>query len=471
MKKIDFKSLGWKKLTKFVILAIALLLFSVWVNSIWVFIIISPLLFDGYFTKFINWRWWQSHPNSSLRYAMKWVEDIVVVLVLVHMLNLFVFQQFKIPSSSLEKTCLVGDHLYVSKLSYGPRVPMTPFAFPLVHNMFPWGMKSYLDKPQLEYNRAKGLGSVERGDIVVFNFPAGDTVALQVPNPDYYTLVHQFGREHVHRNRQRFGEIVHRPVDMRDHYVKRCVGMPGDSLEIKNNVLFINGQRSEDPEHLQYNYFIQTDGSFFSESELDDLGVSVDDRMVLDGREPAYAELFASMSLDTIAPNSFGTVYHFPLTREMKEKLEKRTGVRKVVVEPTPTAQDFPTYPLTVDKGWTRDNYGPIFIPKKGVTIHLNLENLPIYERCIRNFEGHTLSIKEGRIFIDGAATDTYTFAMDYYFMMGDNRHNSADSRAWGFVPEDHIVGKPLFVWLSIDKDKPLFGGGIRWSRFFSVPK
>ncbi|WP_278833294.1 signal peptidase I, partial [Porphyromonas cangingivalis] len=139
--------------------------------------------------------------------------------------------------------------------------------------------------------------------------------------------------------------------------------------------------------------------------------------------------------------------------------------------EPTPTAENFPIYPLVMDTGWTRDNFGPIFIPKKGATIHITPENLPLYERCIRNFEGHTLAVKEGRIFIDGIASDTYTFAMDYYFMMGDNRHNSADSRTWGFVPEDHIVGKPLFVWLSLDKDKSLFGGGIRWNRFFTIPK
>ena len=471
MNKIDFKNISRKTWLRFALYTIMLILFTIWVDSFWVFLIIFPILFDAFFTKVIRWRWWEDHPNSTLRSTMKWVEDLVSVLILVHLLHLFVFQQFKIPTSSLEKTCLVGDHLYVSKLSYGPRIPMTPIAFPLMHNMSPWGSKSYLDTPQWGYRRAKGLGNVERGDIVVFNFPAGDTVALKKPEIDYYSLVLQHGRENVRTNKAIFGDVVYRPVDMRDHYVKRCVGMPGDSLMIRENALFINGKRTEDPEYIQYNYFVQTDGTFLSEDELSELGVSLDDQMALDGRATVYAELFASMHLDTISPQNYGIVYHFPLTKEMKEKLSKRAGVRKIVIEPTPTAENFPIYPLVMDTGWTRDNFGPIFIPKKGATIHITPENLPLYERCIRNFEGHTLAVKEGRIFIDGIASDTYTFAMDYYFMMGDNRHNSADSRTWGFVPEDHIVGKPLFVWLSLDKDKSLFGGGIRWNRFFTIPK
>lgn len=471
MNKIDLKNISTRTWIKFAILTIATILFSIWVDSFWVPVIVLPILFDAYFTKLINWRWWEKHPNSTLRNTMKWIEDIVVVLFAVHLLNIFVFQQFKIPSSSLEKTCLVGDHLFVSKLSYGPRIPMTPVAFPLVHNMFPWGGKAYLDKPQWEYKRIKGLSSVKAGDIVVFNFPAGDTVALNKPNPDYYNLVKQHGRDQVRGDKAYFGKVVYRPVDMRDHYVKRCVGMPGDSLMIRENALFINGKRSEDPKFMQLNYFVQTDGTQLSAELFDKLDISPDDRLMLQGDEPAYADLFRSLNLDSIAPSSYGIVYHFPLTKEMKESLSKQPGVVKIVVEPSPTTRDFPTYPLDMETGWTRDNYGPIYIPKKGATIHITPENLPLYERCIRNYEGHDLVVKEGRIYIDGVASDTYTFGMDYYFMLGDNRHRSADSRAWGFVPEDHIVGKPIFVWLSLDKDKGLFSGKIRWDRFFTVPK
>lgn len=471
MKKIDFKAVPKKNLIYFVIWAITILLFSVWVGSAWIAIILLPLFFDGYITKLIPWRWWEKSESKTLRSTMKLVEDIVVVLLLVHVLNLFIFQQFKIPTSSLEKTNLVGDQLFVNKLTYGPRVPMTPISFPLLHNQFPWGGKAYLDKPHLKYKRMKGLREIRRNDIVVFNFPAGDTVPLKVTNPDYYTLVHLYGRARIHSDETTFGKVVYRPVDMRDHYVKRLVGMPGDTLQLIRNDLFINGEKQPFPEKAQLNYFVQTNGSYFGEEELMDLGIAKDDILLLNGQDVAYTPLFRDLlRLDSLSHNDYGIVYHFPLTGEMREKLSKHSIVRNIVTEPTPTKEEFSTFPLGVDNRWLRDNYGPIWIPKKGATIRLTADNLPIYERCIRNFEGHTLEVRNGTIFIDSEPTDSYTFGMDYYFMMGDNRHNSADSRAWGFVPEDHIVGTPLFVWLSTDKDKPLFGGRIRWNRFFINP-
>lgn len=405
---------------------------------------------------------------------MRLLEDIVVVLLAVYMLNILFFQQFKIPTSSLEKTYLVGDYLFVSKLSYGPRLPFTPLSFPLVHNQFPWGGKAYLEKPQAKYRRLPGLGKVELGDIVVFNFPAGDTITTKVLNPDYYTLVALYGRERLWHDHPTFGTVQYRPVDMRDHYVKRAVALPGDTLQIVENELYLNGVLQKAPQHRQLNYFVQTNGATFTTHELEELGISPDDIILLDGSNAAYHDLFAyHLTLDTIPQlrGSYGAVYHFPLTEAMKQKLEKHSIVQNIVVEPTPDFKGYSTYPLNGNTGWTRDNYGPIWVPKKGATITLTPANLPIYERCIRNFEHHTLEVQGNQIVIDGTPTTTYTFQMDYYFMMGDNRHNSADSRAWGFVPEDHIVGKPLSVWLSIDKDKPLLKGGIRWNRIFTSPE
>lgn len=473
MKKIDFKSVRRRSWIWLAIYTIVLLIMAFWIGSAWLFILLWPLFFDICITRFIPWRWWEKSESKTLRSVMHLVEDLLVVLLLVHMLNIFFFQQFKIPTSSLEKTFLVGDHLFVSKLSYGPRLPMTPFAFPLFHNQFPGGGKTYLDKPQLKYKRIKGLGEVERNDIVVFNFPAGDTVTTKVLNPDYYTLVALYGRERIWNDPNTFGEVIYRPVDMRDHYVKRAVGLPGDTLQVIENQLFINGSLQEHPKLMQLNFFIQTDGYNFSAEELDELGISHDDRLLLDGSNVAYRDLFAyQLELDSISEaTGFGPVYHFPLTREMREQLQRHSHVKKIVVEPSPDPNGYPTFPLKLDTGWTRDSYGPIWVPKKGTTIPLTEENIRTYERCIRNFEGHQIAFKEGKVLIDGIPTDTYTFEMDYYFMMGDNRHNSADSRAWGFVPEDHIVGKPLRVWLSLDKDKPLFGGRVRWHRFFSSPK
>ncbi|MDO5036341.1 MAG: signal peptidase I [Porphyromonas sp.] len=473
MKKIDFKSVKQRSWVWLAIYTIVLIAMTVWIGSVWVFVILWPFFFDICITHLIPWRWWERSDSVVLKKVMGLIEDLVVVFLLVHLLNIFLFQQFKIPTSSLEKTYLVGDHLFVSKLSYGPRLPMTPLAFPLVHNQFPWGGQAYSEKPQFAYKRIPGFGEVERGDIVVFNFPAGDTIASKVTNPDYYTLVALYGRERIWGDPMTFGEVKYRPVDMRDHYVKRVVGMPGDSLQIIANDLYLNGELQEAPELQQLNYFVQTDGFTFTTEELQKQGISLDDIMLLDGKNKAYNDLYNYyLGFEPVSEDlGYGAVYHFPLTEEMKDYFTHHSHVLKVAVEPSPDFSGFPTFPLDPSFEWTRDDYGPIWIPRKDATVRLTLEELPIYERCIRNFERHQLEVIDGKIYIDGRPADTYTFEMDYYFMMGDNRHNSADSRAWGFVPEDHIVGKPVHVWLSLDKDKRLFHGKVRWNRFFSSPK
>lgn len=447
------------------------LAFCVWLGNWWLLVLLLLFFFDLYISHFIPWRWWSKSESKALRGTMGLIEDIVVVLVLVSVLNLFFFQMFKIPTSSLEKTNLVGDHLVVSKFNYGPRVPMTPLALPLVHNVNPLtGGKSYSEAIKLPYRRLKGFESIKRGDIVVFNFPAGDTITTKVLNPDYYTLLHLYGRDRVTHDRKTFGDIIYRPVDMRDHYVKRLVGMPGDTLQVLHNDLIVNGRKQPWPKKAQLNYFVQTKGGMISPDMLEALGISKDDIYRLDGANPGYFPLYSALQLepDTVGGVvSYGAVYHFPLTNEMKATLLKQSDIKKIVVEPDPTVEQFTTYPLGAGYGWTRDNYGPIWIPQKGVTVDLTLDNLPLYERVIRNFEGHNLSVrKDGTILIDGQPATKYTFAMDYYFMMGDNRHNSADSRAWGFVPEDHIVGKPVLIWISLDKNKPFWKGGFRWDRF-----
>lgn len=470
MRKIDFRSVPRRDWIKFGAWAVALLLFALWVGSFWLFFIPGLLIFDNYITHIIPWRWWQSSPSSAVRSVMRLVEDIVVVLIAVQVLNIFFFQNFKIPSSSLEKTSLVGDHLFVSKLRFGPRLPMTPLAFPLVHNQFPWnGKKAYIDNPQLPYKRIRGLGHLKRNELVVFNFPAGDTVPLKVTNPDYYTLCHLYGRDRIWSDMRTFGKVVARPVDMRDHYVKRCVGLPGDDLEVRRNKLLINNQEVEEPPHSQLNYFIQTDGTMLTEKELYDLGVAKDDIALLDGLDQSYYPLYEQLGFTGETTKGFGLIYHMPLTVAMRETLQKHSGVLHIEVEPDPGQSVFTTYPLSDLFDWTRDNYGPIHIPARGETIQLTAENLALYERCIRNFEHHTIEQTPTGVLIDGEPASSYTFEMDYYFMMGDNRHNSADSRAWGFVPEDHIVGKPLFVWLSLDKDRDLLHGKIRWRRFGTV--
>jgi signal peptidase I len=420
------------------------------------------VLADIFLTKFIPWGAWKKTKNPSVRTALEWVDDILFALVAVYFINLFVFQNYQIPSSSLEKSLLVGDYLFVSKLSYGPRVPNTPLAFPLVQNTFPiTNTKSYLDWPEWGYKRVAGLGKVKRNDIVVFNFPAGDTVALKQQNPDYYTLVAEYGRDHILLNSQVFGEVIYRPVDKRENYVKRCIGMPGDSLSVVDNQVYINGEPAENPENMQYNYYVETDGSPLTEEQFRLLDVSKDDRLL------ASPNVLQYLGFTPNASGQFNRVYCLPLTQKARGIVEKLPTVKKIVIEPD--AFGGTTYPVDYKTGWTRDFYGPIWIPRKGASIQLDERNLALYHRCIRNYENNTLELKDGKIFINGQETTSYTFRYDYYFMMGDNRHKSADSRAWGFVPEDHIVGKPILIWLSLDKDRSLFKGGIRWNRLFRM--
>lgn len=412
-----------------------------WASLGW--LVLLPLIVDAFTTKYINYSWWRKYKESKpwLYTVLSWVDAIVFALVAVYFINLYIFQNYQIPSSSLEKTLRVGDFLYVSKMAYGARVPQTPLSMPLVQHTMPnWlgGGKSYLDKPHWEYKRLKGWTSPLKGDIVVFNFPAGDTVCTRMQNPDYYTLRYAYGETFIHQRKDIFGDIVTRPVDRRENYVKRCVGTPGDSLRIINNVVYTKlkiknsklkisdaeWQREPEREGLQLNYFVQTDGHIFGAKYLDKLGISMADRIQIDA-----------------------TTWHFPLTKAMKEELEKNPHVVSVMVEPSDRGGH--VYPLGHNE-WTRDNYGPIYIPRKGDKILITEENYWLYKRIAEAYEFQPMRIGE-----------EYTFAMDYYWMMGDNRHNSADSRYWGFVPEDHIVGRPVFIWLSLDKDKHK----IRWNR------
>lgn len=461
MKKIEKK-----QYIKFAIAAVLYGLFILWMQNGWL-ALGYILLADIYLTKYIPWGAWKNTNNPTLKSIYDWIDDIIFALVAVYFINLFIFQNYQIPSSSLEKSLLVGDYLFVSKVSYGPRVPNTPLSFPLVQNTLPiLNCKSYLDWPSWDYKRVAGLGQIQRNDIVVFNFPAGDTVATLQQNPDYYTLVQMYGREAVRMNKQSFGDIIYRPVDKRENYVKRCVGLPGDSLSIRNNQVYINGKAARNPKNMQLNYFVETETPL-TETMFRNWGVSRDDYMPYG--QPCTVTDPETLSFLGFQPNANGTynlVYRFPMTEAMVAQVKKLPSVKKVIVEPEIIGGTM-YYPVDYDNGWTRDNYGPIWIPKRGATIELTPENLALYRRCIKNYEHNELEEKDGVVYINGEKATTYTFQYDYYWMMGDNRHNSADSRSWGFVPEDHIVGKPIMIWLSLDKDRSLFDGGIRWNRLF----
>ncbi len=436
------------------------ILFIVWVGNFW-WLLLLPIIADAFTTKYINWSWWRKYQSTNpiLYTICSWIDAILFALIAVYFINLYLFQNYQIPSSSLEKTLLVGDYLYVSKAAYGPRVPNTPLSFPLMQHTAPeWlgGWKSYLEQPQWKYKRLAGYDEIEREDIVVFNFPAGDTVCTKVQNPDYYTLCYYSGKQFVQSSKDIFGDIVWRPVDRRENYVKRCVALPGDTFQIINNQIYVNGEILPDHEGVQYNYYVQTTGGMLSEKYLDKLGISKEDRRFVPPTPVGKQELDA-LGLDSNLPT-----YQFPLTQTMKAQLEKNKNIARVMIEP-----DFmggAVYPLG-HNDWTRDNYGPVYMPRRGEVVPLDTNNYWIYERVIRAYECQEIAMRDSVIYINGEETDSYTFQMDYYWMMGDNRHKSADSRYWGFVPEDHIVGRPVFIWLSIDKDRAWFDGHIRWNR------
>ena len=452
---------------RFSIVALIFIAWVAWLGSWWVLIFL-PLLFDIYITGYIPLTWWKKSKSKTVRSVMSWVDAILYALILVYFVFTFIGQNYQIPSSSLEKSLLVGDYLWVNKTAYGPRVPMTPIHFPLAQHTLPIiNTKSYIETPQWKYKRLKGLGKVERGDIVVFNFPAGDTVATKMQNPDYYTLVNMFGRFAVHNNKEQFGDIIYRPVDRRENYVKRAVGLPGETISIVDGVIHIDGKPGPQPQNVQFNHLFQLKDGMMTEQDWERLGISVDDRHMV----PLSAQDVANVEANGFLVREDGSVppiYASPLTPAMVDALEADPRVANVMK--VPASESTPLFPDKISQGWTRADYGELWIPKKGESIELTPRNWDIYNRCIRNYEGHhDAYIKDNVVYIDGKPAKSYTFDMDYYFMMGDNRDNSADSRYWGFVPEDHIVGKPWRVLVSFDKDKNLFNGGIRWNRVFKA--
>lgn len=467
MKKFptEFPKKQW---IKFAIWGTLYVLFAIWMQNLWLLLGLIVIA-DIFLTKFIPWGAWKRTKNPQVRHILEWVDDIIFALIAVYLINLFVFQNYQIPSSSLEKSLLVGDYLFVSKLSYGPRVPNTPLSFPLVQNTLPIiNTKSYFDWPHWGYKRVAGLGEVKRNDIVVFNFPAGDTVALKVQNPDYYTLIAEYGREAINLNKDYFGDVIYRPVDKRENYVKRCIGMPGDSLEIRYNQVYINGTAAVNPKEMQLNYFVETNGALLSEQQFRLLNMSKEDRILVSngGSESDYHVL---LGIPRNANGQYNPLYLLSFTQETLAKAKNLPAINHIMIQPESSMPPSLYYPVDYRTGWGRDNYGPIWIPRKGATIELNEWNLSLYHRCIKNYENNELEVKGGTVFINGQPETTYTFKYDYYWMMGDNRHKSADSRSWGFVPEDHVVGKPILIWLSLDKDRSLFDGGIRWNRMFRM--
>jgi signal peptidase I len=374
--------------------------------------------------------------------AREWADAIIFAVVAAVIIRTFMVEAYTIPTSSMEKSLLVGDYLFVSKVSYGPKVPNTPIAFPFAHHTLPLTeyTKSYVEWVRLPYYRFPGLRSIRNNDVVVFNYPDGDTVALQMQNQSYYALVREMGRDAVWGNY----DVISRPVDKRENYIKRAVGIAGDTLQIIDGIVHINGTPLPDMPGVQHNYQVMTDGTPLSPRTVERLGVT------------EWGQAGPNLYILATGEEAAGQIRQLPHVISTG-KMTRPAGNPEFYVFP-----HNPLYP------WNEDQFGPLFIPARGSTVAINHQTIPLYERLIGVYEGNTLEITDDDILINGQPATSYTFEMDYYFMMGDNRHNSADSRFWGLVPEDHIVGRAMFVWLSLDNTKS-FPARVRFNKTFRI--
>lgn len=384
------------------------------------------------------------YKKSTLR---EWVDAAVFAIVAATLIRTFVFEAYTIPTSSMEKSLLVNDFLFVSKSSYGPRIPNTPIAMPFVHHTMPFiGTKSYVEWIKIPYTRWFA-SPVQRNDAVVFNFPAGDTLTTEWDSQrTYYDIVRMEGkgnRDFVWANYH----VTTRPVDKRENYIKRCTGIAGDTIEIKNGILWVNNQPAYvSPTSATFYYVQMQQGKILDEDMLRNEGI----RLNTSAQEGPYADFSNS---DDVSKGQ----YKINLTLSEVDIVKRLPGVLAVNRE---ISSDMTLPYDTTIKKWTIDNFGPLWVPKKGATIKLTRENIALYERAIHVYENNEFEQKDGKVYINGVATDQYTFKMDYYWMMGDNRHKSQDSRFWGFVPEDHIVGKASLIFFSWEN-------GPRWNRLF----
>jgi len=455
-----------KKYVKFAITAVIYLIIVIWIGNFWLLLGLG-VIYDIYITEKVNWTFWKKRYGKNSAF-IEWLDALIFAVIAVTLINIFFFQNYRIPTPSMEKSLLVGDHLFVSKLAYGPRLPNTPIAFPFTQHTMPLTKsKSWSNLIVWPYKRLIGGGKVKNNDAIVFNFPAGDTVVVEEQTTSYYEIVrrrardleargssggvkhpdsyyYQLARKEIWDNYN----IIYRPVDRRDNYVKRCIGIPGDSVSIKAGVLYVNGKIVPDNGKQETTYLINTNGTSINPKAFERLGVTRSDQ-------------------ETMSSSS----YLIPLTKGNAEVISKFTNVTDVTplyARPEDYAPHI--FPYSMTYWWNEDNYGPIWMPVKGSTVKIDTSNICLYERIIDVYENNDLRIEGSSIFINNVLADSYTFKMGYYWMMGDNRHNSADSRYWGFVPEDHIVGKPKFIWLSLDKEAKGLKS-IRWSRMFMKAK
>ncbi|MEN8201112.1 MAG: signal peptidase I [Bacteroidota bacterium] len=439
MSKLAWKYLG------FALTGLIWSLLSIW-TQLWYLLALNLVFYDLFVSKKVDWTLRKYGLPRHLQSFIEWFAILILAIICSFSIKVLFVEAYKIPTPSMEETLLAGDYIFVSKLAYGPRLPETPLAFPFYHNKLPSGKKSYSERIQMPYKRLHGFSRVKRNDVIVFNFPEGDTMVVQYPGQNYYSLVRQYGREYI---LSEFDVVTH-PVDKRENYVKRCIGMPGDTVRIYNGEIRVNGGIKSPLPLQKFKYYVSTTGDPLPDELLDSLKI-----------------LKSSVTYNPV--NSLHVLY---LAAENVKSLKSYPTVRSIkkYAEPTLSFQNQEIFPHSNNYRWTGDNFGPVKVPARGDSIAVSILNLPLYQRIIDVYEQNDLEVADGDVYINGLVADTYVFKMDYFFVMGDNHHNSADSRYWGFVPEDHLLGKAVNVWFSLEPDKS-FLEGLRKERIFSSIK
>jgi signal peptidase I len=463
--------------------------------------------------KFVGLEKFKKEPSSFVK---NWLDPIVFAVIAASIIRGFFIEAFTIPTSSLEKSLMVGDFLFVNKFAYGPKIPQTPLSFPFAHHTLPLttSTKSYLEWIKLPYFRLPGFGSVKNGDIVVFNYPDGDTVLLDpfMQNTSYSNNIHALAFQYEDADRRNgqtiqphsyykqqaweyfqnpkntniytgegtIGEVTYRPKDKREHYVKRCIAIAGDKLEIKDGEVFINGQKQEMPKYAQHNYTVKCKGAVFGfESRIEGQRPFLSETRLLDKYDIYITE--ASL-MGTVGDTNY---YNLNMPRNVAEEIKQIPGVLNVERRIDPLGKkEITIFPHDPAYAWNNDNFGPLQIPKAGMSLPIDTHNICMYEKILSDYDDdvhHSITRNGAQVLYDGKPITSYTFKQGYYWMVGDNRHNSADSRSWGFVPFDHVVGSPFFVWFSMKyaENNPISGsnaigslfknskeGKFRWERF-----
>jgi signal peptidase I len=428
-----------------IIFIILYVLWTFWMQNLWL-LPGALVIFDLFVTKKVNWLFWRNKKLIKNNILAEWMDAVFFGIAAATLIRIFFIEAYSIPTSSMEKSLLAGDYLFVSKVRYGPKLPNTPLSFPFAHHTLPFtkNKPAYLEWIRMPYKRLAGLTTIKNNDVIVFHFPEGDTVVSQHPDQSYYALIRQYGRQFIH---ERF-DLENRPVDKMENYVKRCAGIPGDTIMVQGGRIFVNGIPERENKNIQYEYFVRTDGTLIDLDLFHEMDISVHD----------------------LKYNPDRSLYEVPMTSDMIEAVASLSNVISVnrYENRNPYSGIHTIFPFDRGYPWNEDNYGPLVIPGRGMNIELNTGNLSLYYRLITLYEGNELEVKGDEIFINGVRKSYYRFEMDYYFVLGDNRHNSADSRFWGFVPESHVVGKAVMIWLSLRPNEK-FPKNIRWERMFKT--